>query len=98
MQELDQDVLFNCAPKLKDKLARLPGFIDVTSDLQPQTLVQIDRYKAAKLSISVEHVQNILYAAYGAEQISTLYTPTAQYDVILELDPKYQTDSSQCYL
>ncbi len=50
--------------------------------------MQIDRYKAAKLGISVEHVQNILYAAYGAEQISTLYTPTAQYDVILELDPK----------
>nr|WP_157752269.1 efflux RND transporter permease subunit [Rickettsia amblyommatis] len=51
MQELDQDVLFSFAPKLKDKLARLPGFIDVTSDLQiaqPQTLVQIDRYKAAK--------------------------------------------------
>ncbi|KJV78228.1 export membrane family protein [Rickettsia rhipicephali str. Ect] len=98
MQELDQDVLFSFAPKLKDKFARLPGFIDVTSDLQiaqPQTLAQIDRYKAAKLGISVEYVQNILYAAYGAEQISTLYTtPTAQYDVILELDPKYQTDSS----
>ncbi|KJV62059.1 acrB/AcrD/AcrF family protein [Rickettsia amblyommatis str. Ac/Pa] len=60
MQELDQDVLFSFAPKLKDKLARLPGFIDVTSDLQiaqPQTLVQIDRYKAAKLGISVEHIR-----------------------------------------
>ncbi|AAL03103.1 probable RND efflux transporter-like protein [Rickettsia conorii str. Malish 7] len=60
--------------------------------------MQIDRYKAAKLGILVEHVQNILYAAYGAEQISTLYTPTAQYDVILELDPKYQTDSSMLSL
>nr|WP_016926222.1 efflux RND transporter permease subunit [Rickettsia conorii] len=60
--------------------------------------MQIDRYKAAKLGISVEHVQNILYAAYGAEQMSTLYTPTAQYDVILELDPKYQTDSSMLSL
>ncbi|ABY72539.1 acriflavin resistance plasma membrane protein [Rickettsia rickettsii str. Arizona] len=60
--------------------------------------MQIDRYKAAKLGISVEHVQNILYTAYGAEQISTLYTPTAQYDVILELDPKYQTDSSMLSL
>ncbi|AEK74612.1 acriflavin resistance protein [Rickettsia conorii subsp. heilongjiangensis] len=60
--------------------------------------MQIDRYKASKLGISVEHVQNILYAAYGAEQISTLYTPTAQYNVILELDPKYQTDSSMLSL
>lgn len=60
--------------------------------------MQIDRYKAAKLGISVEQIQNILYAAYGAEQISTLYTPTAQYDVILELDPKYQTDSSMLSL
>ena len=101
MQGLDQDELFSFTPQLKDKLARLPGFIDVTSDLQiaqPQTLVQIDRYKAAKLGISVEQIQNILYAAYGAEQISTLYTPTAQYDVILELDPKYQTDSSMLSL
>ncbi|AAY61490.1 RND family efflux transporter [Rickettsia felis URRWXCal2] len=101
MQGLDQDELFSFTPKLKDKLARLPGFTDVTSDLQiaqPQTLVQIDRYKAAKLGISVEQIQNILYAAYGAEQISTLYTPTAQYDVILELDPKYQTDSSMLSL
>jgi len=101
LQGLDQDELFSFAPKLKDKLARLPGFIDVTSDLQiaqPQTLVQIDRYKAAKLGISVEQIQNILYAAYGSEQISTLYTPTAQYDIILELDPKYQTDSSMLSL
>nr|WP_267881700.1 efflux RND transporter permease subunit [Rickettsia tamurae] len=101
MQGLDQDELFSFAPKLKDKSTQLPGFIDVTSDLQIaqlQTLVQIDRYKAAKLGISVEQIQNILYAAYGAEQISTLYTPTAQYDVILELDTKYQTDSSMLSL
>ncbi|MEY4463137.1 MAG: hypothetical protein RLZZ81_108 [Pseudomonadota bacterium] len=101
MQGLDQDELFSFTPKLKDKLARLPGFIDVTSDLQiaqPQTLVQIDRFKATKLGISVEQIQNILYAAYGSQQISTLYTPTAQYDVILELDPKYQTDSSMLSL
>ncbi len=60
--------------------------------------MQIDRYKAAKLGISIEQIQNVLYAAYGAEQISTLYTPTAQYDIILELDPKYQTDSSMLSL
>ena len=65
MQGLDQDELFSFTPKLKDKLAQLPGFIDVTSDLQiaqPQTLVQIDRYKATKLGISVEQIQNILYS------------------------------------
>ncbi len=92
LQGLDQDELFGFSPKLQAKLAATPGFLDVTSDLQmsqPQTLVQIDRYKAAKLGISVEQIQNVLYAAYGAEQISTLYTPTAQYDIILELDPKY---------
>ncbi|MCC8369999.1 MAG: efflux RND transporter permease subunit [Rickettsia endosymbiont of Stiretrus anchorago] len=101
LQGLDQDELFGFSPKLQAKLAATPGFLDVTSDLQmsqPQTLVQIDRYKAAKLGISVEQIQNVLYAAYGAEQISTLYTPTAQYDIILELDPKYQTDSSMLSL
>ncbi|MGX6959709.1 MAG: efflux RND transporter permease subunit [Rickettsia endosymbiont of Pentastiridius leporinus] len=76
LQGLDQDELFSFAPKLKDHLAKIPGFIDVTSDLQmaqPQTLVQIDRYKAAKLGVSVEQIQNILYASYGSEQISTLW-------------------------
>ncbi|GAA5252600.1 hypothetical protein KNCP2_08880 [Candidatus Rickettsia kedanie] len=73
MQGLDQDELFNFIPKLKDNLARMPSFIDVTSDLQiaqPQTLVQIDRYKAAMVYQSNKY-KNILYAAYGAEQIST---------------------------
>ena len=101
LQGLDQDILYDFIPKLEAKLKNVKGFSDVTSDLQiaqPQTIVQVDRAKAAKLGVSLEQVQNTLYSAYGAQQISTLYTPTAQYSVILELDPKYQTDPSMLSL
>ncbi len=101
LQGLDQDILYDFVPKLQAKLKNVKGFSDVTSDLQiaqPQTIVQVDRAKAAKLGVSLEQVQNTLYSAYGAQQISTLYTPTAQYSVILELDPKYQTDPSMLSL
>lgn len=101
LQGLDQDILYDFVPKLEAKLKNVKGFSDVTSDLQsaqPQTIVQVDRAKAAKLGVSLEQVQNTLYSAYGAQQISTLYTPTAQYSVILELEPKYQTDPSMLSL
>ncbi len=101
LQGVNQDELFNFASKLESKLKTLPSFIDVTSDLQiskPQTLVEIDRDKAIKLGISLEQIQKTLYSAYGGQQISTLYTSTAQYSVIMELDPKYQTDASMLSL
>jgi HAE1 family hydrophobic/amphiphilic exporter-1 len=97
LQGIDQDELFEFVPKLVSKLQTIPGFIDVTSDLQlsqPQTLIEVDRYKAAELGISLAAVQKILYSAYGSQQISTIYSTTAQYQVIMEMDPKYQTDAS----
>ncbi|WP_342257059.1 MULTISPECIES: efflux RND transporter permease subunit [unclassified Rickettsia] len=101
MQGIDQDELFNFVPKLQTKLSKITGFLDVTSDLQiaqPQTKLEVDRYKAAQLGVSLEQIQTTLYSAYGAQQISTLYTPTAQYFVIIELAPEYQTDPSMLSL
>jgi hydrophobic/amphiphilic exporter-1 (mainly G- bacteria), HAE1 family len=97
LQGINQDELFNFAPRLMEKLAKTEGFMDVTSDLQisqPYTLVDIDRTRAANLGISMALAQNTLYSAYGSQQISTIYAESAQYQVILELDPKYQLDSS----
>jgi HAE1 family hydrophobic/amphiphilic exporter-1 len=68
---------------------------DVTSDLQitsPKVRVDIDRDKASALGITADQVENALYDAYGNRQVSTIYTPTNQYWVILELDPAYQED------
>ena len=70
---------------------RCRASIDVTSDLQissPQVDVEIDRDKAAALGVTADQIENALYNAFGARQVSTIYTPTNQYWVILELEPQ----------
>ena len=79
------------------KLRSIPGLQDVTSDLQianPQVTVEIDRDKAAALGVTPAQIEDALYTAYGQRQVSTIYTPTNQYWVILEVEPQYQADPS----
>ena len=89
--------LYQWAPQVEAKLKALPGLVDVTSDLQitqPQVTVDIDRNKAAALGVSAQAIENTLYDAYGSRQVSTIYAPTNQYWVVMELEPRYQTDPS----
>ncbi|HSM98003.1 MAG TPA: multidrug efflux RND transporter permease subunit, partial [Gallionella sp.] len=97
LQDADTRQLFHWAPLIEDKLRNLPGFLDVTSDLQitnPQVTVEIDRNKASALGVTAQQIENALYSAYGERQVSTIYTPSNEYWVIMELEPKYQTDPS----
>ncbi len=76
-------------------MAEIPVIQDVTSDLQvknPQVNVIIDRDKASALGVSAQQVEDALQAAYSQEQVSTIYAPNNQYQVIMELDPSYQRD------
>ncbi len=89
--------LYQWAPRVEAKLKTLPGLTDVTSDLQitqPQISVEIDRNKASTLGVSAQAIENTLYDAYGSRQVSTIYAPTNQYWVVMELEPRYQTDPS----
>ena len=89
--------LYQWAPRVESKLKTLPGLTDVTSDLQitqPQISVEIDRNKASTLGVSAQAIENTLYDAYGSRQVSTIYAPTNQYWVVMELEPRYQTDPS----
>jgi HAE1 family hydrophobic/amphiphilic exporter-1 len=89
--------LFEWAPKVEAKLRALPGLVDVTSDLQiakPQITVDIDRNKASALGVSAQAIENTLYDAYGSRQVSTIYSPNNQYWVVMELEPRFQTDPS----
>ncbi len=97
LQNADSEELFRWVPVIQDKLAKLPGFQDVTSDLQianPQVTIDIDRNKASALGITATQIENTLYNAFGQRQVSTIYTSSNQYWVILELDPKFQNDPS----
>jgi HAE1 family hydrophobic/amphiphilic exporter-1 len=97
LQGTNTTELYEWAPKVEAKLRSLPGLIDVTSDLQiakPQITVDIDRNKAAALGVSAQAIESTLYDAYGQRQVSTIYAPTNQYWVVMELMPRYQTDAS----
>jgi len=87
--------LYAYAPLLETKLRELPILQDVTSDLQiknPQVNVEINRDKASALGVTAQQVEDALYSAYGSRQVSTIFAPNNQYDVVMELDPQYQLD------
>jgi HAE1 family hydrophobic/amphiphilic exporter-1 len=95
LEGTDTTQLYRLAPVLQSKIAALPDVQDVTSDLQihdPQVSVEINRDKASALGVTADQVETALADAYGSRQVSTIYTPTNEYWVILEVLPRYQQD------
>jgi multidrug efflux pump len=80
-------------PQLVQRLNQLPQLTNVASDLQQQGLAVnliIDRATASRFGITPATIDNVLYDAFGQRIISTYYTQSNQYRVILEIDPKLQ--------
>ncbi|MFN7945278.1 MAG: multidrug efflux RND transporter permease subunit [Blastocatellia bacterium] len=97
LQNADVKELYQLAPQVEARMRQLPDLQDVTSDLQitsPQVLVEIDRDRAQALGVTPDQIENALYSAYGQRQISTIYTSTNQYWVVMEVMPQYQRDPS----
>ena len=97
LQGPDIAELNRTAAAMLERLQGLPGFQDVTSDMQlknPELDVQIDRDLASSLGVSASAVENTLLNAYSSSQISTIFTPNNQYQVLLELLPEYQRNPS----
>ena len=95
LESPDPDQLYTDAPKLEQALRQLPQLQDVSSNLQihnPELLVQVDRDKAYALGLTAQQVSDALYSAYGQRQVSTMYTPSNEYYVVLELAPPYQNN------
>ena len=89
----DQDELARWTARLVDQLQTLPPLVDVVSDLQNQGLqayVDIDRSAAARLGVSVSAIADALYDAFGQRQISTIFTQSNQYRVVLEARQDFQ--------
>jgi multidrug efflux pump len=94
LQDADPAQLSEWTPKLVDKLRTLPELGDVASDISDQGLsvyVEIDRDQAARFGITPATVDNALYDSYGQRIVSTIFTNSNQYRVILEADPHLQT-------
>ena len=97
LQSGDTESLYRFAPEMRDKIEKIPGLLDVTTDLyikNPQMTVEIDREKAAVYGVTVEQVRNQLYNAYGGRQIGTIYMPSNDYKIILEAQPEFRVDPS----
>jgi HAE1 family hydrophobic/amphiphilic exporter-1 len=91
------DELYHWATMIETKFRDLPELQDVTSDLQivsPQVILDIDRNKATALGVTAQQIEDTLYSAYGSRQVSTIYAPNNEYQVILEVEPQYQRDPS----
>lgn len=91
-------------PRIIEKLKQNPILTDITSDLQSEGLVAniiLDRTTGARYSITPQTIDNVLYDSFGQRQVSTIYTQSNQYRIILESDPKFQKklqSLSQLYL
>jgi HAE1 family hydrophobic/amphiphilic exporter-1 len=97
LQGPDPKEMYSWAPRLETRMRSLPGFQDVTTDLQltsPQAVVNIDRRRALALGVTPAQIQEALYTAYGNRQVSTIYTAANEYRVVTELLPQYQRDPS----
>ena len=97
LQSNDTATLYRVAPELRDRIAKIPGLSDVTTDLyikNPQIRIDVDREKSAVYGVSVDQVRQELYNAFGTRQVATIYTPANDYEVILETLPEYRSQPS----
>ncbi len=95
LQGSDIATLYPAAQKLVQAAKGSSLLQDVTSDLQlsqPEVTVSIDRVRAAAFGVTAQQIESSLYDAYGSRQVSTIYTPSNEYEVILEVLPQYQQD------
>ena len=93
LQDADPAQLAEWTPKLVDKLRTLPQFGEVATDISAQGLsvfIEIDRDQAARFGITPATIDNALYNSYGQRIVSTIFTNSNQYRVILEADPALQ--------
>jgi len=97
LQGTNTSELYDGVQLLQSKMQQMPSLQDVNTDLQintPQINVDVDRKQASALGVSVAQIQTALGDAFGTRQISTIYTPTNEYQVILEVKPEYQYDQA----
>jgi HAE1 family hydrophobic/amphiphilic exporter-1 len=95
LQDTDLVELYHWAGTLTDRIRQLPGFVDVTNNLNnlsPVLALDIDRDKLASLGLTYGQVEDALQSAFSARQVSTIYGSSNQYQVILEVAPEFQSD------
>jgi multidrug efflux pump len=93
VESADPEQLGVWVPRLVERMKAIPGLADVASDLLDQGLqayVEIDRATASRLGVTPGAIDNALYNAFGQRLISTIFTQTSQYRVVLEASPEFR--------
>jgi len=101
LQATDLGELYRSSYVFEKRMRDIPGVTDVSTDLQiqsPMVSLDIDRDRSSSLGITADQIQNTLYNAFGARQVSSIFTPTNDYQVIMELLPEYQRDPNNVSL
>jgi multidrug efflux pump len=94
LQTLDLAELNRWTQRLVEHIRQVPGIVDAASDVQDQGLqayIEIDRASASRLGVSTADIDNALYNAFGQRLVSTIFTQSNQYRVVLEVNPKQQS-------
>jgi multidrug efflux pump len=97
LSSTDLDLLQKWAPLVAKRMETVEGITDISADRDPgglQLTLSIDRKAAASLGVQVQDIDNALNNAFSQRQISIVYTQRNQYMVVLEIDPRFQTDPS----
>ncbi len=97
VEDANPDELSLWVPRLVERLQQIPQLADVASDLQDhglQAYVEIDRDTAGRLGVTPAAIDNALYNAFGQRLVSTIFTQTNQYRVVLEVKPEFQKGPS----
>ena len=95
LQSIDLNALYDWSGKVTQAFTALPGFQDVTNDLDlssPSIVVDVDRSKLAPLGLTMAQVQTALGAAFSQNQLSTIYGAATQYWVVMEVQRALQND------
>jgi hydrophobe/amphiphile efflux-1 (HAE1) family protein len=93
LTDTDSNELNHWAPILLAKMQSMPILTDVATDQQiasPHIPIEVDRDSASRLGVSLSAIDAALYAAFGQQQVTTIYSATQQTKVILEVQPKFQ--------
>src|SRR5438309_1598931 len=93
LEAADSKLLSEWVPRLVERLSQLRSLTDVASDLQDQGLqayVDIDRDTAGRLGITPAAIDTALYNAFGQRLVSTIFTQSTQYRVVLEVKPEFR--------
>jgi multidrug efflux pump len=95
LESVDPELLSVWVPKLVDALRNKPELADVIDDMQEDglnTFINIDRDAAARLGVSAAAIDDALYDAFGQRQISTVFTQSNQYRVVIEVPEQFRRD------